>query len=390
MIKSRFFEIVIGVFIGLIVSNQSIRALTQFNLVFLYFAVLMLFFFIWFFGSELYSKIALKIDEIILFVAFSFMFIYAILSMFIETGLSNFNLIFDVFALFCIYLVGRVIYFTSYKYCVYIIFLVGFLHSLGIIFYRDLMYSSGVNYLLMSLMIGLFTCFSLIAVFNNRKTIIVLFFITLYFVGWAALFSMQSRATFLFVGFVSILIPNLSLNNSQRVVFNFGILLFFIFAITFYLPDILDFYENSNIHQRMDSLFSDFRHEQRFVTYGLFFHNLKYFFISGFGLGGTTEGIYSSTVEKYPHNFILEFWSEFGLLGLFFSLLIFLISIGNFLKFLSRDRGFWTVSVLLLYLFYLMNFMKSFSIYDSSILFFSFGLLMNEELSISFKNNKDI
>ena len=220
------------------------------------------------------------------------------------------------------------------------IFVMGFLHSLCIIFYRDYAYSSGVNYLLMSLMIALYTCFSLIAAFNSKKNIFQLLFIVLYLVGWMALFSMQSRATFLFVGIVSILIPNLSLAHSKKIIFNITLVIAISLMISFYFSEIIYIYENSNIHQRMDSLFSDFQHEQRFVTCGLFFDNLDTFYISGYGLGGKTAGIYSNTIEKYPHNFILEFWSEFGLLGLFFSTYIVFLSIYNFFKCLNKGRGF--------------------------------------------------
>lgn len=377
MIKNRYFEIIIGIALGLMISNQSIRALTYQNFIIIYFAVLVLFFSLYFWGGELYSKLEVSRNEILIYVMYFFVIIYAIFSTF-ETGFHNIFFVYDLLSIGIIYFIGRTINFNTYKYSVYIIFIIGALHSLTVIFNRSYVYSSGVNYLLMSLMIALFTCFSLLAAFYNKNIILRIFFIILYIIGCSALFSMQSRATFIFVAIASVIIPNLYMNHKQKLIFNMVALLIISFVVSFYISDIIHFYENSIIQQRMNSLIYDFKNEQRFITYGLYFENLDNFFVSGFGVGGTTAGIYSNTVEKYPHNFILEFWSEFGLLGLFFSLHITFISIFNFLKYLGEPRGFWTLSIIFIYLFYMMNFMKSFSIYDSYILFLSFGLLANQ------------
>lgn len=379
MSRYSLFERCIGFFLGLIIANQSIRSISYYNYILIYFFILALLVFVFYFGKKNKPTLNLYVTEQVLCVFYAFLITYACFTLSI-TGFSNLSLLFDLLSLAFIFILGRTISFSTYKVTIYVIFAIGLLHSLTIIFFRDYAYSSGVNYLLMSLMIALFTCYSLIAVFSYPNVSGKLLCFLMYLIGWGALFSMQSRATFIFVALSSLIIPSLMLRGNGRWFFNFFTLGFAFLLGSYYLSEIINFYEGANISERMDSLFTNFQHEQRFTTYGLFFKGLHSFYISGFGIGGTTNGIYSSTIEKYPHNFILEFWSEFGLIGLIFSTYILSLSVFSFFKLLRDSDNFWRISILFLYLYYTMNFMKSFSIYDSSVLFFSFGLIMNKGL----------
>ena len=142
-----------------------------------------------------------------------------------------------------------------------------------------------------------------------------------------------------------------------------------VFAISY----IISMYKNSILFQRMNELFTNFEHEQRFEVYSLYFSSMENMWISGFGIGQSSQGIFG-IANDYPHNFILEFGSEFGVIGFMFITTFILNTFFIKKMYLEHEYIYYKMSfVFFLYMFFI--FSKSFGIYDSYLLFLSFGFL---------------
>jgi len=380
IVKKLNIHIFIGLFVGLLLVNQSIRAILYYNFIGVFFIILLGIYSYKFILQKQILNIKLNNDDKVIFIVYIALIIYASLTLF-ETGWNNYIYILELIALFFLYIIGRTINIFSYKIIVSIILMIGFIQAIFLIYNRGYIYDSGVNYLLLSLTIGLYTCLSLLSYIFSKKKYHKIYFLVLFILGWISLFSMQSRAVFLVVGLYSILMPFiiLSVKNKLKLIgFIFTVLMIGVFI---YQNQIKEIYENTIIHERMYELFYNFENEPRFITYGLYFNNFEDFFITGYGINGTKLGIYTSTIEKYPHNFILEFISDFGILGFMFS--VFFISRSFFILLVKTKNNFYSLSIFTIYMYYLINFMKSFSIYDSYVLFFAIGLVFNKKLRFS-------
>ncbi|OBT09109.1 hypothetical protein A9267_08845 [Shewanella sp. UCD-FRSSP16_17] len=238
--------------------------------------------------------------------------------------------------------------------------------------------TKGVNYLLLSLPIGI----SAVLCFHFWNTLNSLFIRLLYlvigFLCFFGLFYLQSRAVVITVVVFSI-VATLIDSSLKTVTIKLIISMVFVFFVfvTFF-DSFVGLYESSALFERMNGLITGESSEPRVLLYSDFFSRLNTFYFSGFGMGGTEIALYENTAAKYPHNFILEFISEFGILGGLFSLLITITALLQCVKLVMVDSK--NMGLVLFYLFYLMNFMKSFSIYQSTFLFVAFGLLFNSNL----------
>ncbi len=360
-------------FIGLMICNQTIRSLAYVNLMYIFFfSALLLFFGVklrvlnsWNYVKSLDLGVAIFGGFIV-----SYAFISTILNQKFEWGK-----LFELSVLFLFYFLGREIKKEDIFTLSNIILFFGFLHSIFLVYDRGYVYSSGVNYLLMSIAVGLSCCISYLRFFYSPSKVKKIFFILIALVTWLGLFSMQSRAVFLFAFGYYLLLPTFILKGKAKTKFIIFISMSVFVVISYFYQDIVYFYENSKIYQRMSDLFFNYQNEPRIVTYTTFFSHLSEFWFSGYGLNQTSSNIYVYTIEKYPHNFVLEFWSEFGLLGLSFALVFSFMPF--FYIFKKRKVSEEEYISILIYLYYLMNFMKSFSIYDSSMLFLSAGIVVS-------------
>ncbi|EOX3898153.1 O-antigen ligase family protein [Vibrio alginolyticus] len=360
-------------FIGLMICNQTIRSLTYVNLMYIFFfSALLLFFGVKLRVLSSWNHVKLLDLGVAIFGGFivSYAFISTILNQKFEWGK-----LFELSVLFLFYFLGREIKKEDIFTLSNIILFFGFLHSIFLLYDRGYVYSSGVNYLLMSIAVGLSCCISYLRVFYSSNKLKKIFFIFIALVTWLGLFSMQSRAVFLFAFGYYLLLPAFILKGKAKTKFIIFISMSTFMVISYFYQDIVYFYENSKIYQRMSDLFFNYQNEPRIVTYTTFFSHLSEFWFSGYGLNQTSSNIYVYTIEKYPHNFVLEFWSEFGLLGLSFAL--FFSFMPFFYIFKKRKVSEEEYISILIYLYYLMNFMKSFSIYDSSMLFLSAGIVVS-------------
>ena len=189
-----------------------------------------------------------------------------------------------------------------------------------------------------------------------------------------ALINLQSRVVFFFVLFYIFIHLIYKLITKKN---NYIFLLVSVFAILFY-PQFSNFiYEKLKytvISIRIADTISNYSDEPRIYIYSKIFANIDQFWLTGYGLNQTTPHLFQNMTHNFPHNFLLEFWTEFGLIGLFFSFLfcfypIILILIKKINSVSLNTIGF-------IYLFFFINFMKSFSIYDSNLLFLSAGLIV--------------
>ncbi|ELS3450258.1 O-antigen ligase family protein [Vibrio vulnificus] len=90
---------------------------------------------------------------------------------------------------------------------------------------------------------------------------------------------------------------------------------------------------------------------------------------SGVGMSGLILGY--GDVYAYPHNILLESWMELGIIGLILVLLLYFYASTNWILTKSSNPAFWLGLVVL---FYLINALKTGSIYEQRYLFFYLGM----------------
>ncbi|OED85733.1 O-antigen ligase family protein [Vibrio splendidus] len=313
-------------------------------------------------------------STIFIFLTFFTMMVYVFLSYLINEIYDSAKLL-DALIITFSFFIALLIPRDSIKAFFFVFIIITFTSSVLVITNRSYVYSSGLNYILISLNISLCAFISVLKLIDIRSSILSKVVLSVVsFVCFLSLFSIQSRFVFLFTVMSVIILAPFFLIKQK----NYRLLIIFVFLfgslILFRMNMIMEVYENSRLFNRMDSLIHNFSSESRFDVYQRYFDNLDVFFFSGYGIGGTEHFIYSSGKDKYPHNIILEFYSEFGVVGaifivsfLFYSLIWIFRNFRNNIQF---------VCLLYCYIFYVANFMKSFSIYQSSVLFISFALLV--------------
>lgn len=365
----------VGVVVGLLVCNQSIRSIAYLNPVWFLFAFLVpLVIYFWFKKG---GQIILSTDDLITCFFFFWLVLYSMGSLF-ETGLTNINKTIELCSLFFFFFVGRTLSIGGVKAFFTVVMVVGLIHAILLVTSRSYLYQSGVNYLLMSLAVGLSTCLYYLRVYSNGSLFFRLMWFSGFFIGWLGLLSMQSRAVVLFVLAYTVFFPIFILNLKKRCVYICVLTLSFTVVALNFRDELYVIYESSKVYARMSSLIYDFGAEPRFNTYALFFSKVGEFFLLGYGAGGTAPNIYLSSLEKYPHNFVLEFWSEYGGVGLIFS--AWLVGRACMKSFEFVGGSYIGAACTTVFLFFFVNFMKSFTIYDSSIFFLSIGILFNRDL----------
>jgi len=369
---------IIGAFIGLMIMNNSLRTMLYVNPMYFLFSVVV-------FGMlctknkdvNIFSLIRVHLNKIDVFllIVTVVLCLFAIFSTLINE-LFEFTKLVEILILPILYVIGRKINKRIWQAICFTILIIGTLSAVTVITQRSYIYSSGVNYLLISLGIGLSACVSLL--FFNTKQTNKFLYLMVYLICVVSLLSVQSRFVFLFVVSYS-LICYLACNFLLKKYLNllFALLVFLILS-AYFLDFIVNIYNNSQIFNRMSSLFFNFNNEPRFETYQLYFEHISEFHITGYGTGGTFNYVYKAGVlrDTYPHNLFLEFYSEFGLLGILFSGSIMLTSIYRILT--NRCLDSYYLAAVTFFIFYFSNFMKSFSIYDSSILFLACGIISNK------------
>lgn len=361
-----------GLFSGLFICNQTIKTVFRLDLIYFYFLMLV------FTSSFIYAGKLIKgggniSRQLVLSVFFfSFILIYAFFSTYYIESPNYTNLI-EMLACFVLFFIGRSVNRDSLKIIVFVILLFSVIQSSMLLLNRAYLYSSGINYLLMSFVVALSTCICIPSILLAKSSKIKILFFTIALINWMGLLSMQSRAAFIFAFFYLILSPLFLLTNKSKIIYITSSFLFGIVTFLYFYNQIVEFYQNSAVYARMFDLMSNFENEPRLDVYGRVYNSIGDFYLTGYGLGETTSNLYEYTKDKYPHNFVLEFWTEFGFLGLFFSLWFIFIGIKN--CFLLGFDKYYNALTITMYLFFLMNFMKSFTIYDSAILFFLTGVL---------------
>ena len=149
--------------------------------------------------------------------------------------------------------------------------------------------------------------------------------------------------------------------------------LFFVILSILLINYAIEIYENSVLFIRMSDLFYNLENEPRFETYSLYFSAMKDMWFSGFGIGQSSYGIYGA-LNDYPHNFILEFGSEFGILGFIFISVLVIYTFFKKKYYFDNEKSYYTMSMIFfMYMFFI--FSKSFGIYDSYLLFLAFGFI---------------
>ena len=232
-----------------------------------------------------------------------------------------------------------------------------------------------LNYLLVGslLPVAIIYCFG--SVWTTERLTAKLFYFSTFCVMFLGLMRVQGRysAMAAVVGIIIVFI----LNFRAILRSTFGKIL--LLALFTQLPNVWTLIKTAHAYKRfLEFNILEFDRIEIFHGYLLIVKNN---WISGFGAGGTPELAF----HFYPHNYILEFFTEFGVIGLGFAILItFAAAINLALTYRLNNSNDRFVAILLVY--YVFFFLKSATIYDAYVLFICFGLALSRSRESVQKN----
>jgi O-antigen ligase len=296
--------------------------------------------------------------------------LYALMTAFVNPSFSSFRGLVEIVLISLFFFIGKNFNFQSYK--VFFVSIAVFTTAQAIILNidRSLVYDGlNDNYLLVTLILGVVTCNLYILIFQAKKFSLKLLFLILLITHVMAILNMQSRGTAIFVLLFVIFYPAFYLK-----IHNYMLFIFVVFAIGLVAQNQITFlYNDSVISTRMNYLVNNIGNESRLVLFSHYLVGMKYMWITGFGTGQSSMGIYGYANE-YPHNLLLEFISEFGIVGAVFIIYVIFNTVVRFKNYTRDNIIIYQFSItFLIYMFFM--FSKSSSIYDSYPLFLSFGFM---------------
>ena len=222
-----------------------------------------------------------------------------------------------------------------------------------------------LNYLLVAslLPVAILYCFTEIWFSENLRN--KLFFICATILMLMGIAQMQARFSAIFALAGIIVITVLNYKKILKTWTGAFLLILTIFSI----PYILFAIQRASFYVRMLDI--DLNKIDRIEIFSSYLNLMKPYWLTGYGIGETPE----IPIHFYPHNYLLEFYTEFGVLGLTFSVLITLLALKNVFYNFSNDKIARFTLILLIH--YILFFLKSATIYDAYILFTSLGIAMS-------------
>jgi hypothetical protein len=366
----------IGFLTALYVSSHIIKTILNVDIHFYAMAfILLTFSYKSFFGKK-NILINFKKNQILLLISFTCLILYALITAILFHNGSSLNAIVEIILVSMFFFIGKSFNKKAFKSFFIIIITLSIIQSLFLIYNRSYIYHNLDNYLLVTLVSGAVTSILYMLLFDSDyKKYRYLFFI-FFVAGIFSILNMQARTTALFILIFSFLSPLILLKTRKSILFYPLIGGAFYFSRQY----LLNIYNESILANRMESLFYNFGNERRFDTFSQYIKGMKYNWLTGFGSGQSSMGIYGIE-NDYPHNFILEFLSEFGLIGLLFIITFIFYTLYRKKVYTQATFIYFKMSyIFFIYMFSM--FSKSFGIYDSYLLFLGFGFLW------SFDNSK--
>lgn len=152
-------------------------------------------------------------------------------------------------------------------------------------------------------------------------------------------------------------------------------------------PIIIKLVAKSNFFSRFTSFFQadgGASANQRMHSYGIAFKMINESNLMGFGIGSYLNHIGGIGGDRsYPHNIFLELLAELGVIGLFIFILIIIVGLYRFSKSKTK-RNFYSLSILAIFVYFLLNALVSGDLNDNRFLFFATALLsLTQVLSVS-------
>lgn len=183
--------------------------------------------------------------------------------------------------------------------------------------------------------------------------------------------SLGGRGPFIFL----FLIIFLAVIKDFRRNLNMIIVGAFLFIVLVFYSGVFDVF-----FARLDSISSgDVSLKIRFKEYFIALESISNNVILGSGVGMSGMILGYGDVYAYPHNIILESWLELGIIGLFLVIVVYAFFTTHWMFCSKFKAEFW---VGLVCLFYLVNALKSGSIYEQRYLAFYVGIF------VYLRNNK--
>ena len=362
--KARFLPIF---FLALFSGAQSIMALTGINFK-TYFLLLLV-------GLLLPKmvrrklKFSIRTPNIFLSIVTFFLFLYATLTAFQYPTQRAILFFIEFFLISFFFFIGKQSrWFEQNRYFVFLVIITA-LQSMALLYDRASVFNNLQNYLLSTLMVAWSSVYLTVRLFFSTGGFrrVVLFVLLLVHV--AALLQMQSRTSVIFLILFFIFYPSFHLNKWRYLAYISGLIAAVLFG-AFVLHDRIS---SVLVYDRIERLIFQFDEEPRIQVYLTFFEAIGGRWFTGFGIGQTASAVFNGLYD-HPHNFVLHFLSEFGVLGLLFVLVLFGQTI--FGSYAVPAHTLSTFHVCVAFVVYMaFNFLKSFSLYDSYLLFLALGFV---------------
>jgi len=236
--------------------------------------------------------------------------------------------------------------------------------------YNTYMYWSKAAYKIDYLTMSMFAAILMIYFFFKGRNFIEKYGLSLFFLGFIAISG--ARYSIIFSSLALIFVTFRSAKKSPLKL-TFGLLSGLILMISVLLFDKSLLTDRSDLisHSsfRIESIFGkDNSLKGRQVLIQKSSEIISEHFFTGVGVGGASNALHSN----YPHNLLLEAFIDGGIFAVLPLLIFLLLSMYQLISSRHEDK----VWLMLLVLYLLGGFLKSFSIYESRILFFFIGYAM--------------
>lgn len=237
----------------------------------------------------------------------------------------------------------------------------------------DIAYTEVGNYLTASLSLGAGLLMAVIRFHNNDRSIIIrLLFLMLAILFLKTLLMFMGRSPLIFAGLLILVFAFINIIKNRDII---SIFIMACIVVMFFYYN-LDTVVTSGFYKRL-LLFESEGLGDRVTIYSDALDSLKHLnFLTGHGFSVSGKVVYDDFFI-YPHNLHLHFLFELGVIGFIFSLIFPSILIYGFIRLLKGENDDFLVFYFSYFYFYL-NFMKSFSMYDSWLLFVFGGIFLGQ------------
>lgn len=362
--KGHFIRLLVGITLGLVLSSHAIRSVLHIDFhkaaIFLFLIVIIINFSVFLFSAP----ITLTFQHYVFMMFFLMLLLYAFFTAYLN---KNGFILLEFLSVILPLSLGASLGGKNYeiKIARNIVLFSCLIQSLYLLYDPFHVLRWKLNYLLVGSLLPVAIIFSFDSVWRTKDLKHKAFYLISFAIMILAMAKIQARYSMLaaLVGIIVIMLIN------YRAILSTWTGRLFLVLIISQVDRIWEFIRRAQFFARM--LEFDLMSFDRIQIIGIYWNLVKPLWLTGFGIGDTPK----IPIHYYPHNYALELFTELGIMGLLFAILLTLLAV--FTACLNNSGHQNDRFVIILLFYYILFFLKSATIYDAYVLFTCFGLALS-------------